>query len=176
MGACVVALIALGGLRCERLEEDVELVRRINFFIIGPKVDRSYASGFAVSHVECHDMRGFCSVQVPHGEGARVHISHLGFAGYVWSVSQLLKYDILREFGFVAMPCCTEYFPVLKCRLWLYSNAAYLIESSQWCLGSRLWWRHTLAVFMVVLLTLSPIPFSWGVWGIVVLWCTSCML
>ena len=83
-------------------------MRRIHFFIIGPKVDRSYASGFAVSHVEYHDMRVVCGLQIPHNECARVH--YFGFAGYVWRVSQLPKCDILRDFEFVAMLCCTGYF------------------------------------------------------------------
>ena len=76
-------------------------------------------------------MRWVCSVQVPHCEGARVQLFHLGFAGYVWSVPQLPKYDILRDFEFVAMPCCCGDFPVPTCRVWLYLNTASLIASSQ---------------------------------------------
>ena len=121
-----------GWLRCESLEEDIDLVRRIHFFVIGPKVDRPYASGFSVSHVEYHDVLGVCSVQVPQIERARVQLFHLGFVGYVWSVSHLPKYEILRDFGFVAMRCCSGDYPGPNCRVWLYLNGASLIASSQW--------------------------------------------
>ena len=121
-------------------------------------------------------MHGVCSLQVPHSDCAKVQL-------FTWVL--LVMWGACHSFPNMRYcvtlglwPCHAVLgtFPVPKCRVWFYLNAASLIACSQWWLVSLQWWRDALAAFIIVLLTLSAIPFSWGVWGTLVLWGTSCVL